>query len=131
MENVNSAAKIIGSRRFKMDANKFMTEYRRMCTSYARCADCPLYADKPCSDMPSRYTKEFATKLINTIKEWSTSHPVTTRADLLKKIYPNAPTAPSGALLVCPTDLDVNFKCEEQSSCIDCRKKYWLKVVKE
>lgn len=113
-----------------MDANKFMTEYQRMCTSYDRCADCPLYADKPCAEMPSRYTKEFSTKLIKAVEDWSAAHPLTTRADLFKKIYPNAPTGPSGALLVCPTDLDLNFKCEEQSKCIECRKKYWLKVVK-
>lgn len=114
-----------------MDANKFMTEYQRMCTSYARCADCPLYADKPCAEMPSRYTKEFATKLINTIKGWSAAHPVTTRASLFKKIYPNAPTAPSGVLFICPVRLDLNFKCEGQSSCEECRKKYWLKEVQQ
>lgn len=114
-----------------MDANKFMTEYQRMCTSYDRCADCPLYADKPCCEMPSRYTKEFSTKLIKAVEDWSANHPVTTRADLFKKIYPNAATGPSGALLVCPSELDLNFKCEEeQSGCIECRKKYWLKAVK-
>lgn len=113
-----------------MDANKFMAEYQRMCTSCTSCADCPLCADKPCAEMPSRYTKEFSAKLIKAVEDWSAAHPLTTRADLFKKIYPNAATGPSGAPLVCPTELDLNFKCEEQSSCIECRKKYWLKVVK-
>lgn len=114
-----------------MDANKFMTEYQRMCNSYTRCADCPLYADKPCSDMPSRYTKEFATKLINTIKEWSNSHPVTTRADLFKKIYPDAALDVYGSLAICPFELNKNLKCLSDADCADCRKKYWSKEVQQ
>lgn len=114
-----------------MNANKFMTEYQRMCTTYERCADCPLSTDKPCSEIPSRYTKEFSAKLIKVVEDWSATHPVTTRADLFKKIFPNAPTGPSGALLICPTGLDLNFKCEEQPCCIDCRKNYWLKEVQQ
>ena len=114
-----------------MNAIKFMDEYQRLCASYNRCADCPLYADRPCAEMPSRYTTEFSSKLIKAVEEWSSSHPATTRADLFKKIYPNAATAPSGALLICPLELDLNFKCiEEISGCIECREKYWLKVVK-
>lgn len=115
-----------------MDANKFMTEYQRMCTSYDHCVDCPLYADRQCAEIPARYTKESSTKLIKVVEDWSASHPVTTRADLFKKIYPNAASFPSGALLVCPSVLDLNFKCEEeQSDCIECRQKYWNKEVQE
>lgn len=115
-----------------MDANKFMGEYKRLCDTYARCVDCPLYIDKPCSEMPCRFTKDFADKLIKAVESWSTSHPIATRADLFKKIYPNAATVPSGALVICPTELDLNFKCEEQQDgCIACCKKYWLKEVQQ
>lgn len=115
-----------------MDAIKFMTEYQRMCTSYGRCEDCPLKADKPCCEMPYRYTKELSSNLIKVVDDWSDNHPVVTRADLFKKIYPNAATGPSGVLLICPSELDLNFRCEEQQTgCLECRQKYWLKEVQE
>ena len=112
-----------------MDANKFMTEYQRMCNSYTRCADCPLYADKPCSDMPSRYSAEFATKLIKAIEDWSAANPVTTRQAIFKKLYPNAVIGQDGVLLVCPKHLDKSFKCVNETDCPKCRQKYWLKEV--
>lgn len=114
-----------------MDANKFMTEYHRMCASYDICADCPLYADKPCAEMPSRYTKEFSAKLIKAVEDWSASHPVTTRADLFMKIFPNAAIAPYGTLVVCPAELDTTFNCEDGLTCTECRKKYWSKEVQQ
>lgn len=114
-----------------MDANKFMTEYQRMCNSYTRCADCPLFADKPCAEMPSRYTKEFSSKLIKSVEDWSAAHPVTTRAARFKKIYPHAAIDPFGALYICPADLSTNFKCEDGTSCVDCRKEYWTKEVNQ
>lgn len=114
-----------------MNANKFMTEYQRMCTSYERCADCPLYTDRPCSEIPARYTKEFSAKLIKAVECWSAAHPVTTRADLFKKIYPNAAIDPFGALYICPADLSTNFKCEDGMICSDCRMQYWSKEVQQ
>lgn len=115
-----------------MDANKFMSEYQRMCTSYDRCADCPLYADKPCTEMPSRYTKEFSSNLIKAVKDWSSAHPVTTRQDLFKKIYPNAVIDQDGVLVVCPKLLDKTFdRCGHHVDCPTCRKKYWLKEVQQ
>ena len=112
-----------------MDANKFMAEYQRMCTSYDRCADCPLYADRPCSEMPSRYTKEFTAKLIKAVEDWSAAHPVTTRADLFKKTYPDAALDEYGVLAICPVELNKNFGCSSENDCADCRKKYWLEEV--
>lgn len=114
-----------------MDANKFMTEYQRMCTSYDRCADCPLYADKPCAEMPSRYTKEFSAKLIKVVEDWSTSHHATTRADLFKKLYPDAAHDGYGSLAICPFEIDRNFRCSNETDCADCRKKYWSKEVQQ
>ena len=114
-----------------MDANKFMAEYQRMCTSYDRCADCPLYTDKPCAEMPSRYTKEFSSKLIKVVEDWSAAHPATTRAGLFMKIFPNAAIGPYGTLVFCPADLDTHFKCEDELDCAECRKKYWTKEVQQ
>lgn len=114
-----------------MDAIKFMTDFQRMCASYGRCEGCPLYADKPCAEMPSRYTTELSSKLIKAVEEWSSSHPATTRADLFKKIYPNAAIDPFGALYICPANLSTNFKCDDGISCVDCRMEYWTKELNQ
>lgn len=114
-----------------MDANKFMGEYHRMCTSYDRCAECPLYADKPCAEMPSRYTKEFSAKLIKAVEEWSAAHPIITRADVFKKLYPNAITDNYGSLHLCPAELDRTFECQTETECFECRRKYWGKEVQQ
>lgn len=112
-----------------MDAIKFMQEYHRMCSSCERCADCPLYEDRPCAEMPSRYTDEFSSKLIKAVEDWAAAHPVNTRADIFKKIYPDAPTDTFGSLLICPSSLDKNFECGLDIDCAVCRKNYWLKEV--
>lgn len=110
-----------------MDANKFMTEYRRLCNTYQRCTDCPLSSDRPCGEVPARYTEEFSAKLIKTIEEWSAAHPITTRADVFKKLYPNAMTDNYGALHLCPVELDRTFNCKPEVECGECRRKYWGK----
>lgn len=114
-----------------MNAIKFMTEYQRMCTSYDRCADCPLYADRPCAEIPSRYTKEFSAKLIKGVEDWSAAHPIATRQDIFKKIYPNATIDQDGVSVICPKHLDKGFNCVNPIDCPTCRQKYWLKEVQE
>lgn len=112
-----------------MDAIKFMQEYHRMCSSCERCADCPLYTDRPCAEMPSRYTNDFSSKLIKAVEEWSAAHPLTTRADLFKKEHPNAATDEDGALLICPGHIDKTIECQDGINCWQCRTEYWLKEV--
>ena len=115
-----------------MDASKFMRQYNRMCNSYDRCADCPLYADKPCAEIPSRYTKEVSAKLIKAVECWSAAHPLATRQDIFKKIYPNATIDQDGVSLICPKLLDKTLEgCANQMNCQTCREKYWLKEVQE
>ena len=112
-----------------MDAIKFMQEYQRMCSSCELCADCPLYTDRPCSEIPSKYTDEFFSKLIKVVDDWSAAHPVNTRADIFKKTYPDAPTDTLGALLICPKKLDKKLVCDYEVGCAACRKNYWMKEV--
>ena len=114
-----------------MDANKFMAEYKRLCDSYTICADCPLNTDRPCAEIPSCYTNEFTTKLIKVVEDWSSAHPVPTRAHLFKKIFPNARTNKDGSLRLCPHDLDESFNCQRELNCIQCRTLYWLKEVQQ
>lgn len=112
-----------------MDAIKFMTEYQRMCDSQNRCSDCPLYRDRQCAEMPSRYTKDFSSELIKKVEEWSYAHPLTTRVDLFKKEHPNAGADENGALLICPRHIDKTIECPEGMYCWQCRAEYWLKEV--
>lgn len=57
----------------------------------------------------------------------SAVHPVTTRADLFKKIYPNALVHADGSLVLCPRHLDKDIKCPKGLYCYECQKDYWLK----
>ncbi len=114
-----------------MNANKFLQEYKRLCDSYNRCAECPLYIDKPCSEMPARFTNEFSAKLIKAVEEWSAAHPAATRAALFKKTFPNARTFKDGSLRLCPHDIDESFKCPLELNCAACRIQYWLKEVQQ
>lgn len=76
-----------------MDANKFMTEYQRMCASYTGCRDCPLYTDnEQCTEIPSCFTKEFTDKVIKIVEDWSAAHPRKTRQDVFLEQYPEAGT---------------------------------------
>lgn len=113
-----------------MDAIKYMREFKRMCASYEICADCPNSEDKEgCTNPPEKYTDEAILKLVKTVKGWSAAHPVYTRVDALKKIFPDVPTNTFGALFICPTSLDKNFVCGFDRDCAVCLKNYWLKEV--
>ncbi len=116
-----------------MDANKFMREYKRMCASYGNCQNCPMREDNngQCTEVPSRLSEEFTYKVTKVVEEWSAAQSVTTRADLFKKIYPSAATGLSGALFICPAMVDIHFRCEDETECVKCRKKYWLKEVQD
>lgn len=112
-----------------MDANKFMAEYRRLCISYKHCMDCPLYNERPCSEMPLRFTEEFSSKLIKAVEDWSAAHPVTTRADAFKKLFPNISTDRFGSPDICPVHIDKTLPCPVNKNCDECRRKYWGKEV--
>lgn len=114
-----------------MNANKFLQEYKRLCDSYNRCAECPLYIDKPCSEMPARFTNEFSAKIIKAVEDWSAANPVNTRATLFKKIFPNVRTCENGSLRLCPHDLDESFNCPRELNCFQCRTQYWFKEVQQ
>lgn len=113
-----------------MDAIKFINEHKRMCASYTRCQDCPLFKENTlCTEIPSHYPDEFAAEITKAIEDWSAAHPVTTRADIFKKIHPNAVTYEDGSMHICPHDIDKYFMCPDDYDCGECRKNYWLKEV--
>lgn len=114
-----------------MNANKFMTQYKRMCAAYDTCMDCPLYEDRmKCTGFPSSHDQESINKTIKTVEDWSATHPTTTRGDLLKKLFPDAPIESEGQLLICPKLVNKNFHCVPEA-CRECFKKYWLEEVQD
>ena len=119
-----------------MDANKFMAEYQRMCTSYAGCRDCPLHTDnRLCTEIPSNYPEEFAAKLIKTVEAWSAAHPRKTRQSVFPERYPEAMVADGETLRVCPLIFYSEYRnayggcASPYGSCAECRCKFWMQEV--
>ena len=119
-----------------MDANKFMAEYQRMCTSYAGCRDCPLHTDnRLCTEIPSNYPEEFAAKLIKTVEAWSIAHPLKTRQSVFLEQWPEAELDTNGAVAICPTILSSDYRSANKrckypgTACSDCRREFWMQEV--
>lgn len=116
-----------------MNANNFMTEYQRMCTGYEGCRDCPLCTDNgQCTEIPSRFTKEFIDKVAKTVEGWSAAHPRKTRQSLLLEQCPNAKCV-DGILVLCPIWIDTCFSCpidgNNNVDCATCRREFWMQEV--
>ena len=117
-----------------MDANKFMTEHKRMCASYTNCMHCPMYPyNVKCEDIVSDYTDGFITKLIKTVENWSTEHPRKTRQSVFLEQYPYAECIADGILVFCPKWIDTCFSCliddNNNVDCAKCRHEYWMQEV--
>lgn len=117
-----------------MDANKFMAEYQRMCTSYAGCRDCPLHTDnRLCTEIPSNYPEEFAAKLIETVEAWSIAHPRKTRNSVFLEQYPEAEIDEQGYLQLCPRRISADCRSRvrlcTKRLCSDCRREFWMQEV--
>ena len=118
-----------------MDANKFMTEYQRMCASYTCCRDCPLYTDnEQCIEIPSCFTKEFTDKVIKIVEDWSTAHPRKTRLDVFLEQHAQEKLNANEVLDLCPITSDVyeygSGHCKNTDrSCGFCRRDFWMQEV--
>ena len=119
-----------------MNTNNFMTEYQRMCTSYEGCRDCPLRTDSgQCTEIPSRFTKEFIDKVAKTVEDWSAAHSRKTRQSVFLEQWPEAELDTNGAVAICPTILSseyrsANKRCKHPgTACSDCRREFWMQEV--
>lgn len=119
-----------------MDANKFMSEFRRMCANYDRCSDCPLGKGKRiCSYYPSHHTQEMISATIKTVEEWSAAHPCKTRQSEFLKQWPEAHIRKDGYLDICPLEVskahrDADGDCAiHDRLCPDCRREFWMQEV--
>lgn len=117
-----------------MEANKFMTEYQRMCASHANCRDCLLRTDNgQCTEIPSNYHEEFVAKLTKTVEEWSAAHPCKTRQSVFLEQYPNAVLDKDCVLRICPFlvggDVPEKYRCICLTDCNACRREFWMQEV--
>lgn len=53
-----------------------------------------------------------------------------TRQERFLEMFPHAIVF-SGALNICPGDIDVCYTCRRPKDCADCKKEYWLAAEKE
>lgn len=119
-----------------MDANKFMSEFGRICDSYDRCSDCPLgQGRRICSYYPSHYTQEIISAAIKTVEEWSAAHPCKTRQSVFLKQWPETEIDVNGVLQLCPMSIsaahrDTNGECKNPTKrCSDCQREFWMQEV--
>lgn len=53
-----------------------------------------------------------------------------TRQERFLEMFPHADTH-TGALNICPGDIDMRYTCHGPKDCADCKKEYWLAAEKE
>lgn len=108
-----------------MDAKLFIREYRRMCEASHDfengCDGCRV--QKTCV-LDIMYGDMDVDKLVDTVEQWAEEHPVNTRGDLLRKMFPNIRTA-----YMCPApfeeiDWRSSAECDE-IGCKRCKEEYW------
>ena len=117
-----------------MDTIKFMKEKKRMCNSYSECTEiCPLKKLMDENRLTCLgYCFAHPEEAVSIVEKWSAEHPVKTRQSEFLEIYPRARCKPDGILSMCPRHLDDDYKNDHEcswSSCVDCRKEYWLAEV--
>lgn len=113
-----------------MDAVKFLEEAGRMCRSVNKCSYCALGKDTgdtiECliNSMPILSSQD-AEDCVKIVEEWSKKHPRKTRAEELKRLFPN-----NSVENLCIQIFDTSIeKCE--GNCPECIEKFWNEEVAE
>lgn len=99
---------------------KIMKIRKRMCNSFERCEDCPLY-ENPKQTNCYDFMIDGADEAEQLFLKWDKEHPAKTRlTDFLEK-YPNAKIA-NGYPFVCCRQLGYgkDEDCDENKNCKDC-----------
>lgn len=118
-----------------MDAVKFVKEYIRMCAQPFDCEECPVYKTDFCTAPTKERSQEGAEEVVQIVEEWSAAHPRKTRQDIFLEQWPNAQLDAQGTITVCPRDLCKGAELSRlmeicvRTSCYDCRRMFWKKVV--
>ena len=114
-----------------MDAVKFLKERKRLCEKYATCNGCPM--SKPnngynitCGSLNEKYPEE----AVSIVEKWSAEHPAKTRQREFLKMFPYAAiTVETGALKICPKEVDTTQDISCARPCSVCLKEYWIEEV--
>lgn len=118
---------------------EFLQEWSRLCKYNIcgeRCSDVTCPIEKACDGRYSwcyQFMKNCPDEVINLVQKWSDEHPIKTRQTEFLKLFPNSRMRHCDkdylVLDVCPAALDNRFSCEEDITCVDCQKDYWLSEV--
>lgn len=103
------------------DVLNFSKEFTRMCSDN-KCNTCALKDDCMLSvgNIKLRHVKK--------VQKWSDEHPMITKLDKLRKIFPNVKCTNNDAPWFCPCDIgwgDAGDVDEEYDNCIENCKKCW------
>lgn len=117
-----------------MDAIEFIKERQRLCQTYTRCSECPVGNDNDGCKFNTVSGYE-AAEQIRLLEEWSAAHPQKTRQDEFLKQYPETALDENGVISICPNGLSLAYRTSSggcnnpDSTCPDCRRKFWLKEI--
>lgn len=100
----------------------YKEEMIRMCAYFDdNCSDCKLSCDD-CNDI-MQVTPEY----IEAVQKWSDEHPIKTRQSELLELFPNMEY--EECLDYCPSEFEPSIVCNNEMSCVECKKEFWLKEV--
>lgn len=119
-----------------MEAKKFLSEFRRMCSFYYSCTDgCEI--GKILKDQGFKHLDSACFNFIITnpnksesiVKNWAKNHPRISRQDAFLNKYPRATLDEDGILQIYPCELGIKIiedTCYGEIDCKLCRRQYWL-----
>lgn len=99
----------------------YKEEMNRMCQYLDSCRDCGL-DDDTCNDID-----ELSPEHIEIVQKWSDEHPVKTRQSELLELLPNMEY--EECLDYCPSEFEPSIVCNNEMSCVECKKEFWLQEV--
>ena len=122
---------------------------RQMCAEQTDCAHCPFGRDNgtcKITGIPQTWDSDFGddhsvdtNKKVGTPTDTPTDTVAPTdaptasgktRQERFREMLPHADTH-TGALNICPGDIDMRYTCHGPKDCADCKKEYWLAAEKE
>lgn len=114
-----------------MDAVKFIEERKRLCGTHVICKDCPANGNQGC--IFNLNGGADADEQVNLLEEWVAAHSRKTRQSEFLKMFPNA-LLYKDSIDCCPRMADQTYTPNKRctnTSCIDCKKEFWLAEVEE
>lgn len=120
-----------------MDAMKFLSEAKRMCSNAGPCSTCDV--NEFCGFTPE-FPKDFGTvdqmhKMVKLVEKWAEEHPRKTRQSVFLEQYPEARIGDDGVLQIYPCSISASHRnargnCVTMGrKCPDCRREFWMQEV--